>query len=74
MTSFSRRQDIDDEAKLREIDFSEFEELFKLPTAPRLTDSQSRFERSLLKSAELIVFVEANRAKNMSKHRCVNVL
>lgn len=59
-------QDIDDEAKLREIDFTQFEELFKLQSKEESKESRDKRIRALEKVNSRIHFVEVNRAKNMS--------
>ena len=58
-------QDIDDEAKLRDIDFKEFDQKFQLPT--RDVESRDRGDRIIQRNANLITFVEHSRARNMSK-------
>ena len=60
-------QEIDDEALLRKIDFSDFEAKFKLKDKPNASGKMSRIQKMKKKSAEKITFVDSDRARNMSE-------
>ncbi len=62
-------QNIDDDELLRSVDFSEFERDFKLPSAAPGSSTNDIRQRIFSRSAstDKVVFVDVNRAKNMSK-------
>ena len=67
MFPFFEIQNLDDEAMLRDIDFSQFEAQFQLPAKLEGQQSRQKRARVMNKYASQIHFVEVNRAKNMSK-------
>ncbi|KAK2160772.1 hypothetical protein LSH36_127g11043 [Paralvinella palmiformis] len=60
---FGRITDIDDEAKLRDIDFSEFEQIFQLPI--KEVESRDRGDRIVQRTANLVTCVDISKARNM---------
>ncbi|KAI0212768.1 Formin-like protein 3 [Lamellibrachia satsuma] len=58
-------QEIDNEALLREIDFSELEEKFELPKRVESHESQQKRKHALLRANNQVCFIDGNRAKNM---------
>ena len=58
---------MDDEAKLREIDFREFEQVFQLLVKTESAESRDKRDKAQQKWESQIHFVDHNRAKNMSK-------
>ena len=60
-------QTVDDEAMLRDIDFTPFEAQFQLQARREGKKSQEKRTQAINKYANQIRFVEPNRAKNMSE-------
>ena len=65
---------MNDEDLIRDIDFQEFEEKFRLPTKEASKETLARQERLRRKRENQVLFVEVNRAKNMSKNAVVRSL
>ena len=65
--SLSACQEIDNEALLREIDFSELEEKFELPKRVESHESQQKRKHALLRANNQVCFIDGNRAKNMGR-------
>jgi len=65
---------MNDEDLIRDIDFQEFEEKFRLPTKEASKETLARQERLRRKRENQVLFVEVNRAKNMSKNAVVQSL
>ena len=58
---------MDDEAKLREVDFSEFEERFKLQMKEESQSTREKRQRIFSMPSDLVTFVENKRANIMCK-------
>lgn len=55
-------QNIDDENVLNELDFSEFEELFRVK---QFRDPLANFGKGAVKKTEMVQVIESNRARNL---------